>query len=154
MPGTRYSPEQQAEAIAVGMAKGAIEAAEITGVNRRTISRWLASTDTHSAVVTAAVLATEEAIAARLWDTFTIGLEEVRRGLLDPHARLGDKARATEVIAAQWQLLTGRVTSRTESANLNVNVESALTPAERVELEAYLRQTIATYEADHPEETS
>jgi len=114
--------DAKAEAIAIGMVKGAIAASKATGIPRRTISRWLAegSAGDESPVVRAVIVATEEAIAERLWETMQLGLEEVRAGLLDPKARLSDKARALEVIASQWQLITGRATARTESANVNV----------------------------------
>jgi hypothetical protein len=132
--------EAKAEAIAIGMVQGAIAASKATGIPRRTISRWLAEGDTKdSPVVRAAIVATEEAIADRLWETMQLGLEEVRAGLLDPKARLSDKARALEVIASQWQLITGRATSRTENANLNIDGSpDELSPEEAEQLEDWL----------------
>ena len=141
----------KAQAIARGMTTGAIAASKATGIPRRTISRWLAEGDVGSSpVVTAAIVATEEAIAARLWETMQLGLEEVRLGLLDPAARLSDKSRALEVVASQWALLTGRATSRSESANVNVNVDGTgdgLTDDERTDLRRWLTDNIAALEA-------
>lgn len=153
---TTWTEEEKAEAIGLGYAKGAIEAAKATGIPRRTISSWLQKgSTTTSPAIRAAIVATEEATAAKLWETLTLGLEQVRAGLLDPKARLGDKARAIEVVAAQWQLLTGRATGRTENANLNVNVEVSeadLSYAEEQELRRYLKAVITEYEAANPQE--
>jgi hypothetical protein len=136
---TRWTPGSKAEAIGLALTLGSVEAAKRTGIPRRTISSWLGP-DANMALVTPAILASEEAIAARLWETLALGLEEVRRGLLDPKARLGDKARAVEVVAQQWQLITGRATARTESAVLNVNAGhvDALTEAETREFRDWL----------------
>jgi hypothetical protein len=136
---TRWTPGSKAEAIGLALTLGSVEAAKRTGIPRRTISSWLGP-DANMALVTPAILASEEAIAARLWETLALGLEEVRRGLLDPKARLGDKARAVEVIATQWQLLSGRATARTESAVLNVNAGhvDALSEAETREFRDWL----------------
>jgi hypothetical protein len=136
---TRWTPGSKAEAIGLALTLGSVEAAKRTGIPRRTISSWLGP-DANMALVTPAILASEEAIAARLWETLALGLEEVRRGLLDPKARLGDKARAVEVVAQQWQLITGRATARTESAVLNVNAGhvDALSEAETREFRDWL----------------
>jgi hypothetical protein len=155
---TTWSEEEKATAIGLGYAKGPLEAAKATGIPRRTISSWLQkSSTTTSPAIKAAIVATEAAVAAKLWEMLTLGLDEVRAGLLDPKARLGDKSRAVEVIAAQWQLLTGRATSRSESANLNVNLDAdgdGLTDAERTELRSYLETQIAKYEAKPEEEVT
>src|SRR6266542_1344525 len=107
-----YTEGERSQAVGLALAIGPKRAAEQLGIPRRTISYWLAR-GAFTPAVEAALVATEEAIAERLWDTFTLGLEQVRAGLKDANARLGDKARALEVVAAQWQLLTGRATART-----------------------------------------
>jgi hypothetical protein len=133
---TRWTPGSKAEAIGLALTLGSVEAAKRTGIPRRT-----------------AILASEEAIAARLWETLALGLEEVRRGLLDPKARLGDKARAVEVIATQWQLLSGRATARSENVTLNLSPVDALTLQEQAELRDYIDASYATAVAQLEEET-
>jgi hypothetical protein len=149
---TRWTPGSKAEAIGLALTLGSVEAAKRTGIPRRTISSWLGP-DADMALVTPAILASEEAIAARLWETLALGLEEVRRGLLDPKARLGDKARAVEVIATQWQLLSGRATARSENVTLNLSPVDALTLQEQAELRDYIDASYATAVAQLEEET-
>ncbi len=47
----------------------------------------------------------------RLWAGITEGLAAVRTGLADPHARLGDKARALAVLMESHRLMAGQSTS-------------------------------------------
>jgi hypothetical protein len=139
-PRTHYSEATKARAVGLGMTQGAIAASKATGIPRRTVSRWLAGAAGDSPIVHAAILESEFAIVQRLWEAVGVGLDEVRRGLLDPKARLGEKARALEVLSTQWALLSGRATARTESAVLNVNAGhvDALTEAETREFRDWL----------------
>lgn len=111
MPKTHWTPEERATAIGIGFTRGGSVASEVTTIPRRTISRWLHQ-DGNDPVVASAILETERAVVDKLWRAVTEGVDLVTAGLRDPKARLGDKARALEVLATQHALLSGRVTSR------------------------------------------
>jgi hypothetical protein len=103
-----HSDARRAEAIGLGLALGADEAAKRTGIARRTISRWLADP---RRVEEAVDPTTHEAIVGKLWEAVTVGTDAVLAGLRDPRARLGDKARALEIVSERHALLTGHSTA-------------------------------------------
>lgn len=130
---THWTPEQRADAIGRALATSSKTAAAQTGIPRRTISSWLAR-ERHAPEIEALIVDSREHVAAKLWEAVTVGTEQVLAGLRDPKARLGDKARALEVVASQYALLTGGVTARTESANLTVDLLADYSDADRQQL--------------------
>ncbi|MEW5989724.1 MAG: hypothetical protein AB1736_00055 [Chloroflexota bacterium] len=106
-----HSDAARAEALGLALALGADEAAHRTGIPRRTISRWLADP---RRVEEASDPSTHEAIVGKLWHAVEVGTDAVLAGLQDPKARLGDKARALEVVSTRHAMLTGAATSRSE----------------------------------------
>jgi hypothetical protein len=91
----------------------------------------------------------EASIAERLEAAASIALEAVTDGLRDPKARLGDRARALEVLATQANLATGRATMRSENVNLNLNVteyEATLDAMDPVTYRAMLASIAALHD--------
>lgn len=131
-----YTAAEKADAIALGLSVGAIEASRRTGIPRRSISRWLTSPQAMPIRQ-----ATDAEIAESFKAIVTAGTAELLAGIRDPAAKLSDKARAVEVARESYLLLSGRATSRTESANLNVTANgNLLTYQERQELARWLDQ--------------
>jgi hypothetical protein len=136
---TRWTPEQRSRAIGLALAIGADKAHDATGVPRRTISSWL-SGERPAPELDALVVDSREQVAASLWEAVTVGTAEVLAGLRDPAARLGDKANALRIVAEQYALLTGGVTSRSESANLTLyEAGASAPPEERAQIDVLLR---------------
>lgn len=131
---TRWQPAERANAIGLALAIGADKAAAQTGIPRRTISSWLSGERT-APELEAAISRSRDDVAARLWEAVTVGTEQVLAGLRDPKARLGDKANALRIVAEQYALLTGAATARTETLNVNADLELPITNADvRAEL--------------------
>lgn len=105
-----WTEQDRARAIGLGLTRGAVVASELTGIPRRSISRWLASPD-------AVVLRqeTREQIAERLWGAVAEGVQAVTEGLRDPRSRLGDRAAALRIVIEGHALISGGATSRTET---------------------------------------
>lgn len=128
---TRYTPEQEAEI--VGLAAGGVTHAEIgrrLGIPRTTVSHILERTQgdpDHQA----AIVATRQAMTARLWEAFddvlagTVEAIDTNRAIVaDDGARLLDRVRASEAlariletVATRHALLSGDVTSRSAVVN-------------------------------------
>jgi hypothetical protein len=89
-----------------------VEASKRTGISRRTISRWLADP---RRVEEASDAPTKATIAARFAEAADLALDSVVAGLRDERAKLGDRARALEVLSTRSALLSGGLTARTES---------------------------------------
>jgi transposase-like protein len=122
----RYTSQERAEAVGLAMSVGIREAARRLRIPFRTLAHW-----THRNDIQGVVIATEEAIASKLWEAVQVGTEEVLRRMRDPKARLSDVARALEVVSTQHALLSGRSTSRTEST---VTTQPAMTFEQRAQL--------------------
>jgi hypothetical protein len=140
---TRYSAERKAEAIALAASVGPTKAGEVLGIPGRSISEWMRQ-PTGSAVMAAA----ERAIADRLREAHAVALAEVLQGLRDPRARLGDKARALEVLGQQLALAEGRATSRTESMSLTADVTAGLDEGQRRDLRRTLDEALVARSLD------
>ncbi len=107
----RYTAQDRMEAVGLALSVGVREAGRRLRIPFRTVAHW-----THRGDIQGVVIATEEAIAAKLWEAVQVGTDEVLRRMRDPNARLSDVARALEVVSTQHALLSGRATSRTESS--------------------------------------
>jgi hypothetical protein len=112
-----YSAGERADAVALAAAIGPKMAAKQLGYPVTTVVYWC-----HQPAAAPIIAAAEANIADRLEAAASIALEAVTEGLRDPKARLGDRARALEVLATQANLATGRATMRSENTNLNLNV--------------------------------
>lgn len=108
--GYGYTDEQRVAAVALAATVGPNEAAARLDIPKQTVAGW-----THEPAASPIIAEAERTIAQRLADAHAVALEQVIAGLLDPKARLLDKARALEVLGTQLALATGRATG-----NLNV----------------------------------
>jgi transposase-like protein len=137
-----YSQEEMAEAVALGASLGPRRAALQLGMPPRTLARWM-----HRPASVPIIQEAEASIASRLEAAASIALEAVTDGLRDPKARLGDRARALEVLATQANLATGRATMRSENLTLNLNVteyEAALSAMDPIVYRTMIAALAAT----------
>jgi hypothetical protein len=107
----------KAKAVGLGLTVGPQKAAEMlqpNGPSRRAISEWIRGKDI-SAPVQEAIILSREQLIATLWEGVSTGAQVVVAGFNDPKSRLGDKARALDVIARQFLLFAGEPTSRQET---------------------------------------
>lgn len=123
----RYDDRAKDEAVALARLIGPTDAGRRLGIPHTSISRWLAQ-GFSAPEVEVEVIATEEHVAQKLWTTFSEADRVVRKAITLADRRLDDpevSAReaagiardvsgAMQRAAEQWQLLTGRVTERTE----------------------------------------
>jgi hypothetical protein len=146
----QYTAEERAEAVGLAMSVGPKKAALQLSYPIRTVSAWRAG-ERHGGDVAPIIAASRADLARMLWQGVEAGVAAVLEGLHDPRQRLGDRARALEVVMNAHQLLTGGVTARIQSENLNVNLdtdpETGLTYAETADLRKWLDSTLA----QHPE---
>jgi transposase-like protein len=141
----QYTPSERADAVALAATVGPKRAAEQLGIPPRTVAYW-----THQPAAAPIIAAAEATIASRLEAAASIALEAVTEGLRDPRARLGDRARALEVLATQANLASGRATMRSENVNLNVTeYEAMLDGMDPVTYRAMLAE-LAAYNAENP----
>jgi hypothetical protein len=78
----------------------------------------------------AIVLDSREALVTKFAEAVNVGITAVLEGLRDPKTRLGDRARALEVVAQQHALLVGDPTSRSENLNVSADSGTALSDEE------------------------
>jgi len=135
----QYSTEERADAVALAATIGPKRAAEQLGIPPRTVAYW-----THKPAASPIIAAAEAKIADRLESAASLALDAVVQGLRDGKARLGDRARALEVLATQANLASGRATMRSENVNLNLTeYERTLDAMDPVTFRAMLAQTDA-----------
>jgi hypothetical protein len=145
-----YTAEQRAEAVGLAMSVGPKKAALQLGIPIRTVSAWRAG-ERHGGDLAPIVAASRQDLARMLWQGVEAGVAAVLEGLHDPHQRLGDRARALEVVMNAHQLLTGGSTANV--SNLNVTIDPTIDPetglsyAERDDLRKWLDSMLA----QHPE---
>jgi len=105
-----YTDQERAEAVAMGAVCGPLKAAKALGIPPRTLSGWMRRPASNEARAEA-----ERVIAQRLADAHELALGRLHVALQAKDARLGDIARAVEVLGQQRALAEGRATG-----NLNV----------------------------------
>lgn len=140
-----YTETERAEAVAMAAAVGPVKAAAQLGIPRRTVASWMHK-PAHSAVIAAA----EEDIAASLRALHAEALTEVRAGLHNPKARLGDKVAALRVLGEQLALAEGRATSNVAiNSTTNAGIDfGRMDDRERRELADFLDQVAETPDAE------
>jgi transposase-like protein len=106
-----YSPEEKAEAVGLALAVGPLKAAEQLDLPPRTVAKW--SSGERGIQLRSA--ASQPEIIEKLRTTFDLAIEAVIEGLNDPKSRLSDRAHALDVLGRHYALLSGGVTSRTET---------------------------------------
>jgi hypothetical protein len=145
-----YTAEERAAAVGLAMSIGPLRAARRLGIPPRTLAHWRAG-ERYGGDVAPIIAASRADLARMLWQGVEAGVAAVLEGLHDPHQRLGDRARALEVVMNAHQLLTGGSTSNVSAVNVNVNAdtdpETGLTYAETADLRKWLDSTLA----QHPE---
>ncbi|HEV2006065.1 MAG TPA: helix-turn-helix domain-containing protein [Candidatus Limnocylindrales bacterium] len=133
-----YTEQERADAVGLALAVGAKQAAAKLGIPRRTISSWL---QRPTPAIEAAIVASEEMVASRLWQAIEEGASAVLVGMRDPKARLSDKASALRVVVEAHALISGGPTSRTEST---ITTGDVLSDHERAQLADFLDGLIAS----------
>jgi hypothetical protein len=153
----QYTDEQRAEALALSLTIGPLAASKRLGIPPRTVASWRhpSHADHPVPAAAAAVLDTARStpeVVARLWDVLTRAIDTLETGLRDPQVRLGDVARATDVLLRSHALLSGRPT---ENVNTNLTLMDdderrlidGLTPEKRHIYRAFLEANVAAAEA-------
>jgi hypothetical protein len=140
-----YTHAERSDAVALAAAIGPKMAAKQLGYPVTTVVYWC-----HQPAASPIIAAAEASIAERLEAAASIALEAVTDGLRDPKARLGDRARALEVLATQANLATGRATMRSENTTLNLNVTEYETTLDQMDPIVY-RTMIAALAATNGE---
>lgn len=104
-----YTLQEKTEAIGLALSIGPLKAAKQLGMPVRTVSAWTAG-ERSAGSLSPIVTATREQAADRLWQTLQAATDAVEAGLRDPRQRLGDRARALEVLVHAHELLAGHST--------------------------------------------
>lgn len=119
----QYTAEQRLEAVALALSIGPLRAAKQLGLPVTTVSEWRRGRR-RAHELQPIVQINREEMAEKLWSTLTRAVKALESRLDDPGARLGDVARATEVLLTSHQLLSGQATSRSEVID-SMTVEQA-----------------------------
>lgn len=109
MSGRSYGDAERAEAIGLAMTLGSREASKRTSIPRRTISYWLGKA-AHGGQLAPIIEMTQRQMAERMWRTLAVAVDRLDATLADPKARLGDVAKATEILLNAHRLLAGQST--------------------------------------------
>lgn len=117
-----YTLEEKTTATALALSIGPLKAAKELGIPPRTVAAWTAG-ERSAKSLGPVVTATRQQAADRLWETLQRATDAVEQGLKDPRQRLGDRARALEVLVHAHELMAGRATE---------NVAMQVAPAESV----------------------
>lgn len=104
-----YTEAEKAEAVGLATAIGPLKAARQLGIPPRTVANWM-----HRPASSAVIAAVETTIAERLAEAHERALAAVLSMIDDPKAKLGEKARALEVLGQQRALAEGRATANIE----------------------------------------
>lgn len=154
----RYDQATKDSAKALAEIHGVTEAARMLGIPHPTVGRWAAK-DYSSPAVEATVIATEEAVAQKVWATFSQGIEATQKAtqkamalLDDPKLTADQAARAASNLSAaseragqMFLLLSGRATER-------VAVEASTAPPEEAEQgHHWMTALVNEYELRGPE---
>ena len=146
-----YSSEQREEALALSLVVGPLKAGRQLGIPSRTVASWRRSAPTHAqpkdaAVILAEVRSTPQ-VVARLWDVLSKAVDQLEAGLSHPGARLGDVARATDVLLRSHELLAGHATERSEVTAELVNFTAGMSQDEQTYISTLLKKALALSDA-------
>jgi hypothetical protein len=140
-----YTEAERMAGVALAATVGPLRASQELGIPMTTVAYWM-----HRPSSSPIIAAAEANIADRLEAAASIALEAVTEGLRDPKARLGDRARALEVLATQANLAAGRATAISSNVNLNISeYEAALADMSPVNLRAMVAEMVA-YNGGNP----
>jgi transposase-like protein len=110
-PNRTYTAAEKAAAVGLALAVGPLKAAEQLGIPPRTVAAWSSG----ERGIQPRSAASQPEIIEKLRTTFDLAIEAVIEGLNDPKSRLSDRAHALDVLGRHYALLSGGVTSRTET---------------------------------------
>lgn len=122
----QYTDAEKAEAVALAMTIGSKPAAAQLGIPRRTVSSWL-----QKPPVGLQVMATGRDVAESFWRVVDEGTKAMLARIHDPKTKAGELATIVKTAVDSHALLTGGVTSRTASVNVNVDGADALSAEDR-----------------------
>jgi hypothetical protein len=105
----RYTAKERAAAVGIAVADGVTAAERKTGIPKTTIDYWQGKPEFVQLRTTA-----REIVVEQFWIGMQVGLREVIKGI-EGDAPLREKAEAMKIMADRYALLTGAVTSRTET---------------------------------------
>lgn len=109
----RYSHEQRAKAVGLSLTIGARAAGRQLGIPFGLVARWAKRPELAMIVVRS-----RQQVADSMWQAIADGTAQVATGLLDPKARLGEKAQALRVLIEAHALMTG---GATQNIDLHAN---------------------------------
>jgi len=135
----RATAEERAEAVGLALVVGPVEAARRLGIPPRTVADWRRKALERNEPE---IVATRDALVARLWSAVELATEQVEQGLRDPRARLGERAQALRVLVDAHALVAGEATQRVESTNLNLSAGPAVSDQDRADLRDWLREQL------------
>ncbi len=110
-----YSEPEKAQAVGTALTIGDVKASALLGIPRRTIGAWRLRPEFQQLREAAA---TE--VASEMWRGVQIGVRSVIDGFTDPESTLRDRALAFGILFDKHALISGGVTSRSESANYSI----------------------------------
>lgn len=141
----RYTAEERAEAIALSLAVGPVEAARQLGMPPTSVASMRRRAVEAGDPV---VLATREAVTERLREVVSAGADEMLRRVRDPKTPANAVAQIVDVASRNLALMTGGVTERTESTSVSVSVTPAELDAHRRTIADAIAASLAREEAD------
>ena len=112
MKGKKRPMAERARAVGIALIDGAQVASDATGIPRTTIVQWVDLPEYDELR-----RKTPEAVADMFWAAVQIGVDQVAQGLLRDEP-LRDKAIALGILWDKHALMSGAVTSRSESRDL------------------------------------
>lgn len=118
MRGSRRSRTEVANAVGISLVKGVPAASKATGIPQRTLRRY--KDDPELAELG---LSAREDVARSMWVGIQVGLDEVFRGMTDPDEPLKAKSDALFGLMEQHALMTGGVTSRSETKDTSLDLD-------------------------------
>lgn len=131
----RYSARTKARAVGIAVVEGVTRAEEETGIPKETIHYW-----THDPTFAQLRTRARDEFLAEMWAGVQLGVRALIKGLDGDEAPLRDKSQAVDVLARNYQLMSGAATSRTETKELT----DGLTDDEKDQLRLAIRAAVET----------
>jgi len=125
--------------VGIAVVEGVTRAEEVTGIPKQTIDYW-----THDPLFRQLRTRARDEFAAEMWAGVQIGVRSLIDGLKGDGAPLRDKAQAVDVLARNYQLLTGQATSRTEHADITAHLTDHETEQLTQALDEWLKDDVAS----------
>ena len=132
----RYDARTKAKAVGIALVDGVTKAGEVTGIPKTTIDYWLDKPEFVQLRTTA-----RDAVIQQLWVGLQVGVEVLTSGLRGD-APLNHKAAAFDSLAERYALLSGDVTSRSETKAITAGLDDHEKEALRAVLDQILEPAL------------